>query len=81
MLRCQTCGSRKAVWEWCSRCGDPNPFAWFKRFRAIAVMLVLGVAAFLALLAYQRTQSPGWPDQDSGGSASRDIYPVRRAGI
>jgi hypothetical protein len=44
-------------------------------------MLVLGVAAFLALLAYQKTQSPGWPDQDSGGSASRDIYPVRRAGI
>ena len=57
MLRCQTCGSRSALWEWCRRCGNPNPFAWFRMFRFIVVMMVFGAAMYLALLAYQRTQS------------------------
>lgn len=81
MLRCQTCGSRHAMREWCSRCGDPNPFAWFKRLRAIGVMLVVGAAVFLAVLAYQRTHSVEWSEQQFGSDASRRIVFVRRAGF
>ena len=67
MLRCQTCGSRQARREWCCRCRNPNPFAGFRRLRTIAVVLVAGVAMFLALLAYQRTQALGLAPQESGG--------------
>lgn len=81
MLRCQTCGSRYAMWEWCSRCGNPNPFAWFKRLRAIVVMLTLGLAIFLAVLAYQRTHSVDLSEQVSGAGAPRNVFFVRRAGI
>jgi hypothetical protein len=67
MLRCQTCGSRQARREWCCRCRNPNPFAGFRRLLTIAVVLVAGVAMFLALLAYQRTQALGLAPQESGG--------------
>lgn len=81
MLRCQTCGSREAMWEWCPRCGNPNPFAWFKRLRAIAVMLTFGVAVFLSVLAYQRAHGPDWPEQEFGADAPRHVLFVRRAGL
>lgn len=81
MLRCQTCGCRNAVWEWCSRCGNPNPFVWFKRFRAIAVMVVLGFALFLVLLAYQRTQSLDASVREFAGEAPRPRYLVRYGGF
>lgn len=81
MLRCQTCGSRHAMWEWCSRCGDPDPFAWFKRLRAIAVVLTLGVAVFLSFLAYQHTHSVDLSEQDFRSDASHRFLFVRRAGF
>jgi hypothetical protein len=81
MLRCQTCGSREAKWEWCSRCGNPNPFSWFKKFRAIAVLLVLGGALFLALLAYQHTQSLDLSVQEFRGGPWSNAGSFRRAGI
>lgn len=67
MLRCQTCGSREARREWCCWCCNPDPFARFRRLRTIAVVLVAGVAMFLALLAYQRTQALGLAPRESGG--------------
>lgn len=79
MLRCQTCGSRQARREWCCRCRNPNPFAGFRRLRTIAVVLVAGVAMFLALLAYQRTQALGLAPQESGG-VSQGISLVRHEG-
>jgi hypothetical protein len=79
MLRCQTCGSRQARREWCWRCRNPNPFARFRRLRTIAVVLVVGVAMFLALLAYQRTEALGLAPQESGG-VSRGICLVRDEG-
>ena len=81
MLRCQTCGCRSAAWEWCSRCGNTNPFAWFKRFRVIAVMLALGCSLFLALLAYQRTQFLDASVREFTGEAARPKYLVRYGGF
>jgi hypothetical protein len=73
MLRCQTCGSRSALWQWCRRCGNPNPFAWFRIFRFIVVMMVFGVAMYLALLAYQRTQSLALWNQGFREGESRGV--------
>lgn len=69
------------MWEWCSRCGNPNPYAWFKRLRLTGVMLVLGVAVLLAFLAYQRTNSLGLAEQEFRDGASRGVLFVRRAGM
>ena len=69
------------MWEWCSRCGDPNPFAWFKRLRAFAVMLTLGFAVFLAVLAYQRTHSLDVSVQEYGAGSPQPVLFVRHAGI
>lgn len=44
-------------------------------------MLVLGVAACLALLAYQRTRYLGQSEQELGGRASHDVRLVRHAGM
>jgi hypothetical protein len=76
MLRCQTCGSRQAMREWCRRCRNPNPFAGFRRLRTIAVVLVAGVAMVLALLAYQRTKALGLVPQGFGGAFARDFSRV-----
>ena len=73
MLRCQTCGSRSALWQWCRRCGNPNPFAWFRIFRFIVVMMVFGAAMYLALLAYQRTQSLALWNQGFREGESRGV--------
>ena len=81
MLRCQTCGSRNAVWEWCSRCGDPNPFARFKKLRAIGVFLALAIAVVLALIAHQRMRSLDLSVQAVRMDAGESIYFARRAGI
>ena len=81
MLRCQTCGSRNATWEWCTHCANPNPFAWFKRLRVVAVLVVCGFAVLLALLAHQRTQSLALSAYESASRTSSDMYLARRAGF
>jgi len=79
MLRCQTCGSRQARREWCWRCRNPNPFARLRRLRTIAVVLVAGVAMFLALRAYHRTQALGLAPREFRG-VSQGIYLARHEG-
>lgn len=81
MLRCQSCGSRAAAWEWCSRCGNPDPFARFRRARLVAVLLILVAALFLALLAHQKTRSLDWAGHRLDAPPQHVAPAVRRAGI
>jgi len=81
MLRCQTCGSRNAMWEWCTHCANPNPFAWFKRLRLVAVLIVCGFAVLLVFLAHQRTQTLALSAHEPASRTASDLHLARRSGF
>lgn len=66
--------------EWCSKCGNPDPFAWFRRFRAIAVVSLFAVSLLLSLLANERNKSLEGSVRESGRSKPLKFQLVRHAG-
>lgn len=68
------------MWEWCSRCGNPDPFARFKRFRIFAVATVFAFSLLLALLAHERNQSLDASAREFGRRMPHPLYLVLRAG-